>query len=434
MKAKERKQVGQIARNFLETHEWELNKKISRDALKAAGLKYNDLEKLEDLADGIYSEDFRKQLYRYSSAHQLKNAKVGTSAYHSATVLMANHAGSDPVVTYAAAQSIQNELGPSGKRAMQHLVGSPYPRLDAISRDYLKRYAERLRTMTASELAALPPYERLLTHHELKTLRKGDQDFIKTVAEQEAAWVKNMPESDIDQLMTFLDEELRNRNLPKDLQLFYAEQFGRLPLSRENRLIKMSTMLQASDPKVIESVLKSASDLDLKELETLSSVWGSLESRLEVLNRIAGHADLLDSDFIKVEGTRGEFSRKFLNLFSENTDKAMDLRIRAAFKKIPASARKQIYLDLKEDLFDFPDQWRRDYNLEQREYRAFLEMFANEPAELADAVLKETKISSKSLEYIKKIKEKQLVRGTRPAGECQVFLDVLRAVGGTSGP
>jgi hypothetical protein len=61
-------------------------------------------------------------------------------------------------------------------------------------------------------------------------------------------------------------------------------------------------------------------------------------------------------------------------------------------------------------------------------------MFANEPAELADAVLKETKISSKSLEYIKKIKEKQLARGTRPTGECQVFLDVLRAVGGTSGP
>jgi len=107
-------------------------------------------------------------------------------------------------------------------------------------------------------------------------------------------------------------------------------------------------------------------------------------------------------------------------------------RVRAAFKKLPDSVRAQMYLDMRYDILELREGWGiyLDYNPQNK---AFLELFGGESPEFAESILKQVNPGKDTLSFLKNLKEKHKTRG-RSLTECNVFLDVLRAVGGNSGP
>ena len=432
LNASQRKKVGEMAKSLFESYPWGLSKDQIKGAARALDLKYKSAEDFSRLAEGLYDESIKKQLYRYSATHQLKSAKIGTHAYHSATTLAVGSLTHDPVVSFLAMESIQDELGPSGKRAMQYLAESPYPRLSQGAQEYLKRYQQKLRTMKLEELLEIPPYERVLMARDLKNVRAKDPTFVQSLRDQEARWISTLPEEQAQSLMKYVGADLADPKLPKDLQKTYGEIYSRLPLSRESRILHASSMMGATDPAVVKQVFESLGDVSIQDLETLISASGSRESGTQLMEKIMSHPDLSKADFNHVDEARGRLLSRFKELLTEEKSGVAQGRVRAAFKKLPDPVRSKIYLDMRYEILELREGWgyALDYNPENR---AMLELFGGESPEFAEAVLKQVDPGADTLSFLKKLKERQLARG-RSLTECNVFLDVLRAVGGQSGP
>ncbi len=428
LNSRQKKAVGEMAKSLFETHSWGLSKDQVKGAAKALDLKYKDAQDFSRLAEGIYDESMRKQLYRYSAVHQLKSPKVGTPAYHSAVSLAAGSMGTDPVVSYLAVESIKDELGPSGKRAMQYLAESPYPRLSESAKDYLKRYQQKLRTMKLEELTKIPPYERVLLAQELKQLRAKDTGFIQGLKAQETEWISTLPEEQVQDLMRYVGADLSDPKLPSELQRAYGEVYSRLPLSRESRILHAGSMMGASDPAVVNQVFDSFGGPGIRDLETLLSSKGSREAETQLLERIMVHPDLSKADFNHDPAARERLLSKFKELLTEERSGLAQGRVRAAFKKIPDPVRAQIYLDMRYEILELRQGWgdALEYNPQNK---AILELFGGEKPEFAEAILKQVDPGADTLSFLRKLKERHQARG-RSVTECNVFLDVLRAVGG----
>ena len=430
--AVQKKTVGEMAKNLFESYPWGLSKDQIKGAAKALDLKYKNADDFTRLADGLYDESLKKQLYRFAAVHQLKTTKVGTPAYHAATTLAAGNLASDPVVSYLAMESIRDELGPSGKRAMQYLAESDYPRLSEGAKDYLKRYQQKLRTLTLEELAQVPPYERVLLARDLKSVRAKDAGFLQKLNEQESRWLASLPEEQIPGLMRYVGADLGDPKLPKDLQQTYADLYSRLPLSKESRLLHAGTLMGATDPIAVKQIMGSLSGMSIQELETLLPASGSREAGTQLLERMVSHPDLARADFNHVDSARKRLWDRLGALLAQEGSGLAQGRVRAAFKKLPDPVRSGIYLDMKSEILELREGWGNQLEWYPQN-KALLELFGGESPEFAEGILKQINPGADSLSFLKKLKERHQARG-RSATECNVFLDVLRAVGGTSGP
>jgi hypothetical protein len=325
-------------------------------------------------------------------------------------------------------ESIQEELGPSGKRAMQYLAESPYPRLSERAKDYLKRYQQKLRTMKLDELTQVPPYERVLLAQDLKQARAKDPSFIQSLVKQESNWISTLPEEQSQNLMRYIGADLSDPKLPRDLQKTYGEVYSRLPLSRESRILHAGSMMGASDPAVVKQVFGSLEDLPIRDLETLLSSKGSREAGTQLMERIMNHPDLSRADFNHDAPARERLLSRFKELLTEEGSGVAQGRVRAAFKKLPDPVRAQIYVDMRYDILELREGWG-DYLEYNPQNRAMLELFGGESPEFAESVLKQVDPGADTLSFLKKLKERHKARG-RSLTECDVFIDVLRAVGG----
>ena len=75
------------------------------------------------------------------------------------------------VIRLLAMAKLSSEFTPTGRRVMQTLAFDAYPRIQTEAKAYLKKYREKLMSLQPSDLEALPPYERILQFHELKSAR-----------------------------------------------------------------------------------------------------------------------------------------------------------------------------------------------------------------------------------------------------------------------
>jgi hypothetical protein len=266
----------------------------------------------------------------------------------------------------------------------------------------------------------------------LKSVRAKDAGFLQKLNEQESRWLASLPEEQIPGLMRYVGADLGDPKLPKDLQQTYADLYSRLPLSKESRLLHAGTLMGATDPIAVKQIMGSLSGMSIQELETLLPASGSREAGTQLLERMVSHPDLARADFNHVDSARKRLWDRLGALLAQEGSGLAQGRVRAAFKKLPDPVRSGIYLDMKSEILELREGWGNQLEWYPQN-KALLELFGGESPEFAEGILKQINPGADSLSFLKKLKERHQARG-RSATECNVFLDVLRAVGGTSGP